>query len=182
VSCATGPLSQLQPAAAKAALVFSSLAGGTSRRSLTRSFSRIEATSPWDTSVQAPISSAQRRGHATSHTAKRVTADSKRHRESHIPSNYPSKGTLLRLSWCLRTPAEVLPALCKGQPCLVLRARRQRRHLGLEMAGRHWRSISVFSKMRLFTQNQGGQQCSAPRLLLLVLTAPANLGHFHLPR
>lgn len=40
----------------------------------------------------------------------------------------------------------------------------------------------VFSKMRLSPQNQAGQPCSAPCLLLLVLTATANLRHFHLPR
>ena len=40
----------------------------------------------------------------------------------------------------------------------------------------------VLSKMRLLPQNQAGQLCSAPCLLLLALTAAPDLRHFHLPK
>lgn len=83
--------------------------------------------------------------------------------------------------WCQRKPAEVLLALCKGQQRLVLWERRQPRHRGLEMAGKHWCSVSACSKMRPLPRNQAGQLCSAPCLLLLVLTAPADLGTFTSP-
>lgn len=46
--------------------------------------------------------------------SERVMADSRSHRESHIPFNYHSKAMLLRLLWCQMKPAEFLLALYKG--------------------------------------------------------------------